>query len=843
MVIMKYILTLASLSLLVLSTSAATYTYSGALVTNILSIANSSTVNIQPGASITIPTRLRTGDSSGSKDTINQTGGTILCTGMPDSNYKLGPFVLGHWGSSVTTYNLSGGQLQVSNAEQLVNEDLDTLLDFGSYSTAKLGADGTGNINVSGTGVALFDTLAIRTGTLNIQAGGTVALGCYTAAPSALLSGSGALKFSGGTFINTAPFITNKAIPLTNRSTWCAQQDVVYKGAFSSTGHITLLSTNAQTRVALSGSSSHTGGTTITNVQVRAASAAALPGAVRVAKGGHLIISNKLTGNVTLQKGSAVTIEKPSTTDTPFTLSAIEGNDGVIDVYVTLEPNQQESKQPLTLFALDSALASVIPAGTNACEVVVDANERLPTTYIARRTTQGKVLLYAKSKLARRWNRTAGTWDNNAQNTAWLIFDEAAPYQDGDNVEFPDMGTHTHVAVNAPFAPEDLDVSSAQEYTFTRGTSDAALTPQTVSTGAGRVNFALPITPTKKFEIGSGGTVISNASDFAITAPISGTGTLIKAGSAALTVKESPDYTGCFTVRGGSLALVANSSGGAYRYLRWTITATRPDGQHINTGMQISEFALYDKNGTRLALTDASVLHDGNKTSNIPDGQFTKGEKVANLFDQNVSTKWYFGGGEGATTSLSSGGIHVVFDLGTTPLEVARYAFATANDANGRDPYSWTIAGSQDGATWQPLDTRSTQTFASRKTWSPQWDSVSTAASDFRAQQVIVEQGALVTSGRVTIVDTATFATPGKFTPTANSLLTLNAGFTGTLNLDPTQATLEEPVLAMPTAHAVPASQIRVPRRYTLQQQDIAGMTHYTVIENPNAPGFSFSLQ
>lgn len=46
---------------------------------------------------------------------------------------------------------------------------------------------------------------------------------------------------------------------------------------------------------------------------------------------------------------------------------------------------------------------------------------------------------------------------------------------------------------------------------------------------------------------------------------------------------------------------------------------------------------------------------------------------------------------------------------------ITSYSLTSANDASERDPKNWTLAASNDGATWVTVDTRNNEAFASRK--------------------------------------------------------------------------------------------------------------------------------
>ncbi len=159
-----------------------------------LGIAQAATVDLLPitgraltfydGADVTVNTRLRTADTGTQSSTVNHLGGTVTCDGADGENYKLGPFVLSHW-NAATTYSLTGGTLNVSNAP------------------AKIGADGQGHLAISDEGVANFHSLSIRQGTVTVTNGGTLNVG--TAAGAAITRDTtnnkdgGTLTFGGGT--------------------------------------------------------------------------------------------------------------------------------------------------------------------------------------------------------------------------------------------------------------------------------------------------------------------------------------------------------------------------------------------------------------------------------------------------------------------------------------------------------------------------------------------------------------------------------------------------------------------------------------------------------------------
>ena len=70
-------------------------------------------------------------------------------------------------------------------------------------------------------------------------------------------------------------------------------------------------------------------------------------------------------------------------------------------------------------------------------------------------------------------------------------------------------------------------------------------------------------------------------------------------------------------------------------------------------------------------------------------------EPVAATIDGNPETKW----------CVEHGGRAVIW-VGrfTSPVAIASYAFTSANDMPDRDPKTWTLEGSDDGAAWTKLD-------------------------------------------------------------------------------------------------------------------------------------------
>ncbi|MFT3831376.1 MAG: hypothetical protein QM691_16900 [Opitutaceae bacterium] len=105
----------------------------------------------------------------------------------------------------------------------------------------------------------------------------------------------------------------------------------------------------------------------------------------------------------------------------------------------------------------------------------------------------------------------------------------------------------------------------------------------------------------------------------------------------------------------------------------------------------------------------ASTVTDGSLAELIPSTSTARGqngtkEGVAMLFDHNAATKWLdFSGTTWVQVTLPAA------------RRLESYSFTSGNDYPVRDPYNWTLKGSNDGVNWTTIEARSAQTFASRK--------------------------------------------------------------------------------------------------------------------------------
>ncbi|OCQ20754.1 hypothetical protein A7985_13180 [Pseudoalteromonas luteoviolacea] len=127
---------------------------------------------------------------------------------------------------------------------------------------------------------------------------------------------------------------------------------------------------------------------------------------------------------------------------------------------------------------------------------------------------------------------------------------------------------------------------------------------------------------------------------------------------------------------------------------RWWTRNDKP-----NTS-QVWEKLAHDKRN------DPSALHSVvNAHTELTEQQADSpaGEGLGNAFDGDPRTKY--------VTLKPQGWIQVSL---AEPKQIAQYQFTSANDAPGRDPHNWTLLGSNDGESWQPLDSREGEVFNQR---------------------------------------------------------------------------------------------------------------------------------
>jgi hypothetical protein len=135
------------------------------------------------------------------------------------------------------------------------------------------------------------------------------------------------------------------------------------------------------------------------------------------------------------------------------------------------------------------------------------------------------------------------------------------------------------------------------------------------------------------------------------------------------------------------------ASPAAYQMYRLNVTANNGDG----TLMGFSEMELLEGAIDRTSLP-GTVTSSSNRNAQ---------QSARALFDNANRTKWLTVNGQ------TTGWVRFQF-ADSAAYRVNGYTITSAEDASNRDPKNWTLRGSNDGATWTVLDTRTNQSWPGR---------------------------------------------------------------------------------------------------------------------------------
>ena len=166
-----------------------------------------------------------------------------------------------------------------------------------------------------------------------------------------------------------------------------------------------------------------------------------------------------------------------------------------------------------------------------------------------------------------------------------------------------------------------------------------------------------------------------------------------------------------------------------HRYLKWSITEQKDDTTAVGgTMIQVEE--LYLK-------YTGSAVSWGSATITNPNGNNPANEGPANLIDGNINTKV-------VDLDLDVNGSSVfIIDAGSgNTLQADSYYYVTGNDAEQRDPISWTIEGSNDGTNYTVLHTVTNATITSSRKTSTQEFSIVTTTNHNKKNSGVWSMGA-----------------------------------------------------------------------------------------------------
>jgi autotransporter-associated beta strand protein len=205
---------------------------------------------------------------------------------------------------SGTGLTISGSTITLAGALTIANSTSGTATIASTLSgSAALSKTGDGRITLSGNNSALTGAVSVT--------GGTLAVGA-----SAITNSSG-LTLDGGTLANTAAASYSKAISLgsSGGTVDVSSGALTLSGAISGSGTLTVTSTNASNALTLSGTNTHTGGTTLQSGVLQFNTDGAAGTGTLTINGGKVradaarTVSNALVlgGNVALSGSSAMT--------------------------------------------------------------------------------------------------------------------------------------------------------------------------------------------------------------------------------------------------------------------------------------------------------------------------------------------------------------------------------------------------------------------------------------------------------------------------------------------------------------------------------------------------------
>ena len=196
-----------------------------------------------------------------------------------------------------------------------------------------------------------------------------------------------------------------------------------------------------------------------------------------------------------------------------------------------------------------------------------------------------------------------------------------------------------------------------------------------------------------------------------VTTPAAPAAVLAAGSSKAITLRWLPSFGAT-----GYDVLRSTTSGSGYTAIASNLTADKTS--YADTTAAAGTTYYYVVRAKNSAGTSGNSPQFGDALQAAPmvnlafggtstDSAHSNGGEAANTFDGNAGSKWF------NNNVAPTGWIQYDFGSGNAQL-VKRYTVSSANDVPARDPKDWQFLGSQDGATWTTLDTKSGQTFANR---------------------------------------------------------------------------------------------------------------------------------
>lgn len=182
-----------------------------------------------------------------------------------------------------------------------------------------------------------------------------------------------------------------------------------------------------------------------------------------------------------------------------------------------------------------------------------------------------------------------------------------------------------------------------------------------------------------------------------------------------VTLVDSTDTTSAWVPTNGSLDAPSTNVAPAWTLPGFNDAAWPSSGGGVGVGFDSGDDPIpIIPNGTLLPdglighdLTDAD--DDGTPNGTIFEGgpnNWPGGEEPPRAIDNTITTKWLAFDPVGAAYGFRF--------AGAQKHAVNAYTITSANDVPERDPYSWTLSGSNDGINYTVIDTRTAQDFVNR---------------------------------------------------------------------------------------------------------------------------------
>lgn len=586
------------------------------------------TMNMSAGT-LQSKTWLVIGINSGASGVLNMSGGTVNAATDGTSFSTIGA------GGATGTVNLSGGTYNDLN-KTVLGEN----------------AGGTGNFNISGTGI--LHTKRIEVG-----------------------AGAGNITFNGGTLrarANDTDFIDSVATTTINAGGATIDSNgfnITIADNMGGTGGLTKSGTG---KLTLSAANTFAGATTVSagNLEVTGS----LTSSITVNSGAILSGTGSTTGSLTLNAGSTLAVN----TTTEFTANGVNFA-GATELLF------QSALTPATTYDVVTYGAGGLSGFGN---IVQTSRGSLTDD-----TANSKVTFTAGSVLTDTWNVASGNWQVGVAN--WGNGDDNK-FWNSDTVNFDDTpGVDSTVTVVGNVVPSAVTVSGSTNHTFT-GSGVIAGTGTLSKSGAGTLTINTPNTYSGGSTITAGKVVVGNATAL-------GTGAVNLSAStlelSSVSVANAIVLSGANTLDGsGTLSGAISGTGSFVKEGAGSVTLS--GNNTFSGGLTINAGTVVASNTSNLGGVEADVTLNGGALNWSGTVDFQSGATYTQTGGTATSTAgefWVGGTGAGTMTqsggSLSTGSWFVVGRNGTGVLNMTGGSIASSTSNAG----SFAVLGSFGGST------------------------------------------------------------------------------------------------------------------------------------------------